>query len=549
MNSAEPQLRTFVVQRDRDVSGISGEGTVAEGVQFSDGWVVTHWLDQPPMHEPKTDVWHNKGTHPVTKIHGHGGATRIVWLDEQQAQRARTAAHIAQAFGVPLNVVDPAAERQHLQDRIGRALATAAQSSTWGEGGEPRWTHLSGDHGDFVNAVMETVDQLVEQRTRAQRTAGRAYQLADRWEAAHGLSMFLVRAAGAELRDELDGTEECDHRLKPMLSGIVNGGQCVKRGLHDEHETADGTKFSPIRPERPQPQPAIPWTGPAPDWADGLRAALAGSCSNPDHACITCGDCVYEHPREDSCTVGQLPPSDVPIPTMRCVPPGELTATVGRVLGIDTTARPANVGAWLMTACRELDKSETARERLNAERSQAAALSHTYRNRAERSEATIGRVRDLVGLWAPRLLPRSEAHHLLTDLRRALKAPAAEPCATHRGREERQRYGCNGPDPADQDPPNQGPLTGIEVRDPCPFCEGCPLIPRTLMDYHVREHHPEVREGGPGIPVHPADDGEVELARAALIAHVGDDQADVVDRLIRAVERRNYCDLPHEMEA
>lgn len=82
-DSAHPALATFRLYRERDVTGISGEGVIAEGVQFSDGWVVTHWLDQPPMWEPKTDVWHHKGTGPVTKIHGHDGATRIVWADEQ----------------------------------------------------------------------------------------------------------------------------------------------------------------------------------------------------------------------------------------------------------------------------------------------------------------------------------------------------------------------------------------------------------------------------------------------------------------------------------
>ncbi|MEV5449992.1 hypothetical protein [Streptomyces sp. NPDC052535] len=102
-------------------------------------------------------------------------------------------------------------------------------------------------------------------------------------------------------------------------------------------------------------------------------------------------------------------------------------------------------------------------------------------------------------------------------------------------------------DNADQGPLKPGPLTGIEVRDPCPYCEGCPLIPRMLMDDHVREHHPEVQTVEPGAPVPPADD-EVERVRNLLLARFGADQADVVDRLIRAVERRSYCDLPHEME-
>ena len=34
--------------RHRDVSGISGVGTVLEGIQFSTGTVVIHWLTPPP---------------------------------------------------------------------------------------------------------------------------------------------------------------------------------------------------------------------------------------------------------------------------------------------------------------------------------------------------------------------------------------------------------------------------------------------------------------------------------------------------------------------
>ncbi len=80
MEKSKP--RRFEVWRDDDVTGISGDGKVAEGVLFSDGWVTTHWLDRPPMFEPKTEVWHNPGTAPFEKISGHNGKTRIVWIDK-----------------------------------------------------------------------------------------------------------------------------------------------------------------------------------------------------------------------------------------------------------------------------------------------------------------------------------------------------------------------------------------------------------------------------------------------------------------------------------
>ena len=48
MNRAPEGMRRFVMERDRDVSGVSGTGTVLEGVLFSTGVVVIHWLTPPP---------------------------------------------------------------------------------------------------------------------------------------------------------------------------------------------------------------------------------------------------------------------------------------------------------------------------------------------------------------------------------------------------------------------------------------------------------------------------------------------------------------------
>lgn len=81
-----PEFRRFVGRRTVDVTGISGTGVPVEGVVFSDGYGVTHWLDRAPMNEPKTEVWHlpwwrRRGPDPFTKISGHNGATTVVWLD------------------------------------------------------------------------------------------------------------------------------------------------------------------------------------------------------------------------------------------------------------------------------------------------------------------------------------------------------------------------------------------------------------------------------------------------------------------------------------
>ena len=41
-------MRRFVMRREFDVSGVSGTGIVLEGVHFSTGVVVIHWLTPPP---------------------------------------------------------------------------------------------------------------------------------------------------------------------------------------------------------------------------------------------------------------------------------------------------------------------------------------------------------------------------------------------------------------------------------------------------------------------------------------------------------------------
>lgn len=69
-------MRLLILQRYEDVSGVSGTGTVAEGVEFDDKRVVLHWLG-----EYGTIVVH-ESIHSVEAIHGHDGRTKIVWLDD-----------------------------------------------------------------------------------------------------------------------------------------------------------------------------------------------------------------------------------------------------------------------------------------------------------------------------------------------------------------------------------------------------------------------------------------------------------------------------------
>ena len=85
--------RRFVLMRDEDVTGVSGTGVVAEGVHWTEGDVVAlRWTSAWPT----SVVFHDRGIASVEAIHGHGGKTRIVWLDptadESLAERSRPVA-------------------------------------------------------------------------------------------------------------------------------------------------------------------------------------------------------------------------------------------------------------------------------------------------------------------------------------------------------------------------------------------------------------------------------------------------------------------------
>ena len=67
----KPKL--FWLVRLEDISGVSGDGTVAEGIQFHDKQCVISWFGRFHTLEIAPNIEEIEG------IHGHGGATRIVW--------------------------------------------------------------------------------------------------------------------------------------------------------------------------------------------------------------------------------------------------------------------------------------------------------------------------------------------------------------------------------------------------------------------------------------------------------------------------------------
>ncbi len=74
-------MRLFELRRTEDESGISGTGTVAQGVIFDNGWCALTWLT------PHTSVVFYTSISEVVAIHGHGGKTKVVQIADCDSER------------------------------------------------------------------------------------------------------------------------------------------------------------------------------------------------------------------------------------------------------------------------------------------------------------------------------------------------------------------------------------------------------------------------------------------------------------------------------
>ena len=70
-------MKTFHLVRHKDLSGVSGTGIVAEGVQLSNQKCILHWLSKAEA----ITVYDSMAE--LEQIHGHDGAT-IVVFDERR---------------------------------------------------------------------------------------------------------------------------------------------------------------------------------------------------------------------------------------------------------------------------------------------------------------------------------------------------------------------------------------------------------------------------------------------------------------------------------
>jgi hypothetical protein len=70
-------MKRFHLIRKEDVSGVSGVGIIAKGVEFDDGYVMMRWLGKFHTLEGADSI------EEIQAIHGHEGRTSVEWIDKE----------------------------------------------------------------------------------------------------------------------------------------------------------------------------------------------------------------------------------------------------------------------------------------------------------------------------------------------------------------------------------------------------------------------------------------------------------------------------------
>ena len=81
LQRCESGMRRFIMDRPHDFGGVSGEGVVLEGMQFSVGTVVVHWLTPAP--HGSIAVFDSFEDFMSVHVTSHPtNETQIKWMDE-----------------------------------------------------------------------------------------------------------------------------------------------------------------------------------------------------------------------------------------------------------------------------------------------------------------------------------------------------------------------------------------------------------------------------------------------------------------------------------
>ena len=72
--------RLFLLVRDEDETGVSGEGVVAKGIEFPGGLCLMQWIVPPAQ-----SIVVHQTMEKLERIHGHNGKTRVEYLQDDLA--------------------------------------------------------------------------------------------------------------------------------------------------------------------------------------------------------------------------------------------------------------------------------------------------------------------------------------------------------------------------------------------------------------------------------------------------------------------------------
>ncbi|MEU6768551.1 hypothetical protein ABZ916_39335 [Streptomyces sp. NPDC046853] len=98
--------RRFHLVRDVDETGTSGTGVVVEGLEFTDGTVALRWLTATTS----TAIYASIAD--VETIHGHGGKTRVVWVDGQTEPHRQLIAQLRADRAIQLGIMQHAVDEE-----------------------------------------------------------------------------------------------------------------------------------------------------------------------------------------------------------------------------------------------------------------------------------------------------------------------------------------------------------------------------------------------------------------------------------------------------
>ncbi|MEV8477873.1 hypothetical protein [Streptomyces sp. NPDC051173] len=213
----------FVLRRHLDVSGISGEGNVADGVLWPDGTASVRWRGEHP-----SIVFWDRGRASVEFVHGHVGATTVTFLDQTE---------------------QPDAGRLPAPDTV-RTIPDTALTSTDTVGTAPdpvggtlgQRERKAAIRGAICNA-FGTPDHPVATRTETgEQAAPRHAPAQDDSALREAISILISRAARGVL-NPVEGPllrQHVEHlvRDRDQLAARVNTLEYVARKNRDHHHEA-----------------------------------------------------------------------------------------------------------------------------------------------------------------------------------------------------------------------------------------------------------------------------------------------------------------------